>query len=114
MVSDEKINGSIQPINKPITTLASSILISCNQTSSAKATKRDRAANAAAPMANHFVTAFVVLPTASSASVVSLTVSERPDISAIPHALSVIGPNESTDTMMPVIEIIANAAIAIP
>ena len=38
------------------------------------------------------VTAFVVLPTASSASVFSRTDSSRPAISAIPPALSVTGP----------------------
>jgi len=38
------------------------------------------------------VTAFVVLPTASSGSVMLRTDSGRCDISAMPPALSVIGP----------------------
>ena len=55
-------------------------------------TERTRAAKAAEPMAYPLVTAFVVLPTESSASVTILTSSGSPAISAIPPALSVIGP----------------------
>ena len=43
-------------------------------------------------MAYPFVTAFVVFPTASKASVVFLTDSSKLAISAIPPALSVTGP----------------------
>jgi hypothetical protein len=48
------------------------------------------------------VTAFVVLPTASSGSVTLRTPSGRSAISAMPPALSVIGPNASSATMRPV------------
>ncbi|EKD86867.1 MAG: hypothetical protein ACD_37C00119G0003 [uncultured bacterium] len=56
----------------------------------------------------------MVLPTASRGSVTFLTFSGRPDISTIPPALSVIGPNASIATMIPVRESIDIAAIAIP
>jgi hypothetical protein len=60
------------------------------------------------------VTAFVVLPTASRGSVTFLTSSGRSAISAMPPALSVIGPNASSATIRPVIESCAITATAIP
>jgi hypothetical protein len=60
------------------------------------------------------VTAFVVLPTASSASVVTRTSFGRSDISAMPPALSVTGPNASSATMMPATDSIAVTAMAMP
>ena len=65
-------------------------------------------------MAYPFVTAFVVFPTASSASVVFLTFSSRFDISAIPPALSVTGPYASKATTIPAKANIAVTDIAIP
>ena len=56
------------------------------------APKSTREASPADPIAYPLVTALVVLPTASSASVVFLTLYGRLDISAIPPALSVTGP----------------------
>ena len=56
------------------------------------AANRTRAPNPAEPIAYPFVTAFVVFPTASNASVVFLTLLGYFDISAIPPALSVTGP----------------------
>ena len=53
---------------------------------------RTSAASAAEPIAYPFVTAFVVLPTASSGSVIARTSFGRSAISAMPPALSVIGP----------------------
>ena len=50
------------------------------------------AVRAADPIANPLPIAAVVLPTESSLSVMSRTDSSRPDISAIPPALSAIGP----------------------
>ena len=60
------------------------------------------------------VTAFVVLPTASNASVVFLTFLGRFDISAIPPALSVTGPYASNATTIPARANIAVTAMAIP
>ena len=50
------------------------------------------AANAAAPIANPLPIAAVVLPNSSRESVISLTSSPIPDISAMPPALSATGP----------------------
>ena len=44
----------------------------------------------------------------------SRTLSSRPDISAIPPALSAIGPYASTATVLPVVASIPTAARAIP
>ena len=60
------------------------------------------------------MTAFVVLPTASSGSVTARTLSGISAISAMPPALSVIGPNESIATMMPAIESIDMTAMPTP
>ena len=56
------------------------------------AANKARAPRAADPIAYPFVTALVVLPTASNSSVVLRTSLSKPAISAIPPALSVIGP----------------------
>ena len=45
---------------------------------------------------------------------ISRTDSSRPDISAIPPALSAMGPYASTATVIPVVESIPTAARAIP
>ena len=67
-------------------------LIEVSFVSSANATKRASAPRAAPATAYPFVVAFVVLPTASSASVTSRTFGGNLAISAIPPALSVMGP----------------------
>ena len=59
---------------------------------SANETNNDNAVRAAEPMAKPLPIAAVVLPTASNLSVISLTLSSSSDISAIPPALSAIGP----------------------
>ena len=79
-----------------------------------KSAKRTNAANPAEPMAYPFVTALVVFPTASNGSVIALISEGNSAISAIPPALSVIGPNASRATIIPVKESIDVAAIAIP
>ena len=79
-----------------------------------KALNRTSAASAAEPIAYPLVTALVVLPTASSGSVTLRTSSGRSAISAIPPALSVIGPNASSATISPVSESCAITAIPIP
>src|SRR5215467_5680707 len=65
-------------------------------------------------MAYPLVTALVVLPTASSGSVMLRTSFGSSAISAMPPALSVIGPYASSATMMPVIDSIDVAATAMP
>ena len=89
-------NGIVPPINKPIKTSA---LLSCNKKSvefaatvSVYAVIIARAASAAAPIANPFPIAAVVLPSSSRESVIFLVSSPSPAISAIPPALSAIGP----------------------
>ena len=62
------------------------------------------AAMTAEPIANPFVTALVVLPTASRLTMMrAASPSNSPDISAIPAALSATGPNVSSDTTTPVV-----------
>lgn len=62
-----------------------------------KAPKRARPTRQADPIANPFPTAAVVLPAASRASVLLLISYGSPHISAIPPALSEIGPYPSTE-----------------
>src|SRR3954449_2451104 len=65
---------------------------------------RATAAMTADPMANPFVTALVVLPTASRLTMMrSGSPWNSPDISAMPAALSDTGPKVSSDTMTPVV-----------
>ena len=87
-------NGSAAPIRSPITTIGSVRLRSAASSSALvlKAAKRARAVKAALPIANPLPIAAVVFPIESSPSVISLTSSPRPDISAIPPALSATGP----------------------
>ena len=92
IVRAEKINGSIPPIKRPITTVESKMLMFLIFATSAYDTNNDKAVRAAEPIANPLPIAAVVLPTASSLSVISLTLLSSPDISAIPPALSAIGP----------------------
>ena len=61
-----------------------------------KEAKRAKVVKAADPIANPFPIAAVVLPTASNLSVLSLTSFHNSAISAIPPALSEIGPYAST------------------
>ena len=94
IVKAENINGSMPPMNKPATTGASRMLIPSfvMPAVSANETNNDNAVRAAEPMAKPLPIAAVVLPTASNLSVISLTLSSSSDISAIPPALSAIGP----------------------
>ena len=72
------------------------------------------AVSAAEPIANPLPIAAVVFPSASSMSVLSLTSSGNPDISAIPPALSAIGPYASTLKFIPSVASIPIPARAIP
>ena len=93
----ENMTGTLIPMNMPIMTMGSmrSKLMLCwrrSTTISWKEASSARAVSPAAPMAKPFVMAFVVFPAASISSVMSTTSSPRLDISAIPLALSPIGP----------------------
>ncbi len=65
-------------------------------------------------MAYPLVTALVVLPTASSGSVTLRTSSGSSAISAMPPALSVIGPKASSATIRPVSDSCAITATPMP
>ena len=103
------------PINKPIIT-AGSLKLKVMSASKlfVKSAKRTSAAKPAEPIAYPLVTAFVVLPTASRGSVMPRISSGNSAISAMPPALSVIGPKASSATIIPVSESMEVAAIAIP
>ena len=88
----EKRKGSIPPMKRPTITFVSRISIAERPTACEYETKSARAVSAAEPIAKPLPIAAVVLPTASSLSVISRTLSSRPLISAIPPALSAIGP----------------------
>ncbi len=115
MVTAQKMNGSNPPMNRPTNTNGFSRLRApgSNSTLCVKSANRASAPRPAEPMAYPFVTALVVLPTLSRASVIFLVDSGNLAISAIPPALSVIGPYESRATIIPVVESIAAAAMAI-
>ena len=72
------------------------------------------AARAALAIANPFVTAFVVFPTASISSVTLRFSSPMPVISTIPPALSAIGPNASMLSTIPARLSIAIAVSDVP
>ena len=71
------------------------------------------AASRAEPNAKPFVSALVVLPTASSASMVA-SAPPSPDISAMPAALSAIGPKPSRAKTMPITASIPIVAKVVP
>mmetsp|Transcript_40021 Transcript_40021/g.73920 ORF Transcript_40021/g.73920 Transcript_40021/m.73920 type:complete len:324 (+) Transcript_40021:319-1290(+) len=79
-----------------------------------KAPKRARDTRAAEPMAKPLPTAAVVLPAASRASVFWRTSAGRPDISAIPPALSQTGPYTSMARQVARLESMPRAARAMP
>jgi outer membrane biosynthesis protein TonB len=104
--------GSIAPISKKLNTIGSVIATSAKPrgnpclalsgfsrvqrlTLVTKPPKRESPTRAAEPIANPFPMAAVVLPAASKASVYSLISGPNSDISAIPPALSEIGPYPS-------------------
>ena len=83
-------------MNKPAITMGSEIFIILIPLLTLKAANNARAVKAAEPIAKPLPIAAVVLPTASSLSVLSLTSLGNSAISAIPPALSEIGPYAST------------------
>ena len=79
-----------------------------------KAANKANAVKAAEAIANPLPVAAVVLPTASKTSVFSRTSLGNSLISAIPPALSAIGPKASIASCIAVVAIIPAAAIATP
>ena len=114
MARAENTTGTIPPINSAASTSALKILIPSIPVKVTYAAKRAKAVKAAEAMANPLPTAAVVLPTESSISVLPLTSSGSSLISAIPPALSAIGPKASMANCMAVVAIIAEAAIPTP
>ena len=114
----ENRNGSAPPTNAPASIsglVKSSASVSpAGRNAYKKLTISDNAASEAEPMAKPLPIAAVVLPTESSLSVISLTAGSSSAISAIPPALSEIGPYVSTDTVADTKESIPTAAMAIP
>ena len=92
ILNAENTKGNIAPINNPAITLGSAILIILRLACCMNAANKARAVRAAEPIANPFPIAAVVFPTASRLSVLSLTSLGSSAISAIPPALSEIGP----------------------
>ena len=119
IVSDATRKGIMPPINNPIRTFVS-VSKSCIGasrpwlTSWTKAVMIAKAANAAAPIAKPFPMAAVVLPTSSKLSVIFLVSGPRAPISAIPPALSAIGPYASIAIVIPTVASIPTAAIPTP
>ncbi len=92
----EKTNGNIPPTRSPAITLGFETSIAVTFATCIKAENKAKAVSAAEAIANPFPIAAVVFPTASSLSVLSLTSAGNSAISAIPPALSEIGPYAST------------------
>ena len=79
-------------MNIPATTSGLVTSICFKPTTAVYDANNANAVNAALPIANPFPIAAVVLPTESNLSVIFLTSSGNSHISAIPPALSAIGP----------------------
>ena len=96
MVRAAKRKGSMAPRNRPMKTVTSPTSRDNEPpawlTANSKLLNRARAVRAAEPTAKPLATAAVVLPSESKASVTSRTLGSSSAISAIPPALSAIGP----------------------
>ena len=114
MAKAENTTGTIPPTNSIASTGALKILIPSIPVKVTKAANNAKAVSAADAIANPLPIAAVVFPTASKISVRSRTSSGKSLISAIPPALSAIGPNASIANCIAVVAIIADAAIATP
>ena len=110
----ENTKGNIPPINRPAIISGWETSIDLTPAVFINAAKSAKAVRAAEAIAKPFPIAAVVFPTASSLSVLSLTSGGSSAISAIPPALSEIGPYASTANWIPVFANIPTAAIAIP
>ena len=98
IASEENRNGTEPPINRPTSTSGSSIRMPLKtnpalRSASSKEPNSEVAASTAVAIAMPFVMALVELPTASRPPRISAgRPSNSPDISAMPWALSEIGP----------------------
>jgi hypothetical protein len=107
----ENMNGTAPPISRPTNTAGWSIRMSTSAGSTPapisacrKEPNRLVAASTAVAIATPLVIALVVLPTASSDVSTALPRSPMlPDISAMPWALSLIGPKVSIATTTPTV-----------
>ena len=110
--------GSAAPATAPASTIGCIILRTRSVPASLNEYRYEiisaMAARAPDPIANPFPIAAVVLPTASSVSVIRRTSGSRPLISAMPPALSEIGPYVSTETVAVTNDSIPIADIAMP
>jgi hypothetical protein len=116
-VKAEKTYGNIAPIKRPANTSGLVSEISAPLSNPAlckKPPKRDNETKAADPIAKPLPIAAVVLPAASRPSVLSLTYSPISAISAIPPALSEIGPYPSMAKLKGKLDNIPKAANETP
>ena len=110
----ENTTGTIPPTNSIARTGALKMLIPSIPVKVTKAANNANAVSAAEAIAKPLPMAAVVLPTESKISVRSRTSSGNSLISAIPPALSAIGPKASIANCIAVVAIMAEAAIATP
>src|SRR6056300_1081507 len=110
----ENTTGTIPPTNNIANTGALKILIPSIPVNVTYAANKANDVNAADAIAKPLPVAAVVLPTESKISVLSLTIGSCSLISAIPPALSEMGPNASIANCIAVVAIIADAAKATP
>ena len=120
----EKTAGMAAPTRTPKNTVGSmmsnpvisSLPAACRTSfvSAMNAPSREMTVSPAAPIENPFVTALTVFPALSSSSAILIVSSPSPPISARPLALSTTGPYASFEMIMPTIESIPTAAIAMP
>mmetsp|Transcript_38452 Transcript_38452/g.127335 ORF Transcript_38452/g.127335 Transcript_38452/m.127335 type:complete len:234 (+) Transcript_38452:954-1655(+) len=118
IVMAENQYGSIEPTSKPAKVSGSSrstvTLAPVSFSRVTKAPKRARPTRQAEPMAKPLPVAAVVLPSASSESVMSRTSLPKWDSSARPPALSATGPYASVARVMPRVESMPTAEMATP
>ena len=92
------VSGALKIASPTRPSLSSPAIVSMYEANNATA------AITAEPIAKPFVTAFVVLPTASRLTkILPVSPCNSPAISAMPAALSDTGPNVSSETMTPVV-----------
>src|SRR6476661_4231207 len=114
MASEEKMKGIMAPMNTPASTGALLMSMDVILAVPMKAANSASEVRAAEAMAKPLPVAAVVLPTASRMSVRSRTSLGNSLISAMPPALSAMGPKASMASCMAVVAIIPAAAMATP
>ena len=114
MANAENTTGTIPPINNIERTGALKIFMPSIPVKVTYAANKANDVKAAEAIANPLPVAAVVFPTESRISVLSLTIGSCSLISAIPPALSEIGPKASIASCIAVVAIIALAESATP